>query len=275
MQKIDRLGWAAGISFEAFGVRLGLRTNHADLLTRVGPVLPPGWQRIDSPEVRLVLSLRQADPSRRPGVRTYHLAYYDGVRVARTFDLDEAIRALENKMDLVVALLAPDRIFVHAGVVGWKGRAIVIPGLSFSGKSTLTRALVEAGATYYSDEFAVIDAQGKVHPYARPLALRTGDDGPTLRKTAEELGGQVGSEPLPVGLIVSTHFREGARWRPRVLTPGRTLLALLDHAVAARSRPAEVMPFLRAAASAPAVGLRGVRGDSHETARAILRRLEQ
>jgi hypothetical protein len=28
--------------------------------------------------------------------------------------------------------------------------------------------LVRAGATYYSDEFAVLDSRGRVHPFPRP-----------------------------------------------------------------------------------------------------------
>ena len=63
-------------------------------------------------------------------------------------------------------------VFVHAGVVGWKGRALVLPGKSGAGKTTLVAELIRAGATYYSDEYAVLDERGRVHPYARPLAVR-------------------------------------------------------------------------------------------------------
>ena len=57
---------------------------------------------------------------------------------------------------------------MHAGAVAWRDRGIVIPGRSHSGKTTLVRALVEA-ARYYSDEFAVLDPQGRLHPYPLPL----------------------------------------------------------------------------------------------------------
>ena len=33
-------------------------------------------------------------------------------------------------------------------------------------------ALVRAGAEYYSDEFAPLDAGGLVHPFAKPLSIR-------------------------------------------------------------------------------------------------------
>ena len=51
---------------------------------------------------------------------------------------------LVSELHFAVASHARTAIFVHAGVVGWRGRAIVVPGRSMSGKTTLTRALVEA-----------------------------------------------------------------------------------------------------------------------------------
>ena len=79
---------------------------------------------------------------------------------------------------------ARNRIFIHAGVVGWQGRAIVIPGRSFSGKSTLVAALLQAGATYYSDEFAVLDGRGYVHPFLARRSFPFADKRPPSRRAA-------------------------------------------------------------------------------------------
>jgi len=89
-------------------------------------------------------------------------------------EFEHALLLLEAQVRAHIALHAPDRIFVHAGVVAHRGRASCCRGLSFAGKTTLVAALVRAGATYYSDEFAPLDADGLVHPYARPLSLRDG-----------------------------------------------------------------------------------------------------
>jgi hypothetical protein len=35
MEKIDRLGWAAGLAFTAYGVRVGIRVSETDVLKRV------------------------------------------------------------------------------------------------------------------------------------------------------------------------------------------------------------------------------------------------
>ncbi len=101
-------------------------------------------------------------------------------------DLEQVMRALESDLQITVALNAKNRLFVHAGVVGWRSQAILIPGRTFSGKSTLVEALVRAGATYYSDEFAVLDSKGRVHPYTRPLSLRE-NDAKARRVAAEEI----------------------------------------------------------------------------------------
>ena len=82
---------------------------------------------------------------------------------------------------MYVAEFSTPHLMMHAGVVAWKGKAIVLPGTSHAGKTTLVTALVEAGATYYSDEYAVLDAKGHVSPYARRLSLRDGPFGEARR----------------------------------------------------------------------------------------------
>ena len=79
---------------------------------------------------------------------------------------------LEMQLSTIIAIESRDFVAVHAGVVADGDRAIVMPGVSFSGKTTLVRALVEAGAVYYSDEYAMFDEAGRVHPYARQLSFR-------------------------------------------------------------------------------------------------------
>jgi hypothetical protein len=268
MAKIDRLGWAAGLSFINYGLRIGIRLNQPEMLDRLAPCLPPGWKPARSPVVDQLYSLRVGGAGSSARIRNYHLLYEGAGRLARTLELDEVFELLEASLQLYVAQAARRRIFVHAGVVGWQGRAIVIPGRSFSGKSTLVAALVQAGATYYSDEFAVFDAQGRVHPFSRPLSLRQEGTRPR-RVTAETLGGRRGAGPLPVGLIAATEYREGARWRPRRLSPSRAALALLANTVPARRRPAAALAtFQQAVANVKA--LKGARGEAETMVAAML-----
>jgi len=270
MQKLDRLGWAAGIAFTAYGVSVGVRVSDRSVLERVRALLPPGWKPARKPTVRRLYSLIVGGPTSRSGVRRFNLLYSDAARLLRTHDLEEALAQLELDLELYVADRAPRRTFVHAGVVGWNGQAIVIPGDSFSGKSSLVKALVKAGASYYSDEFAVLDERGRVHPYPIPLAIRPGrDGGPPMKYRAEELGGVAGVGPLPVGLVLITRYVSGTRFRPRPLSAGRAVLELLAHTLPARRRPRRVLDILSRVVS-HALVLRGTRGEAEETARQIL-----
>jgi hypothetical protein len=130
-------------------------------------------------------------------------------------------------------------------------------------------ALVAAGATYYSDGFAVLDEHGRVHPYPTPLLLRgEGEERPT-KVSAGALGGRPGRTPLRVGLIVIAEFRPGARWRARVLSPGQAVLALLPGALQAHIDPGFTLRTLqRVASGAPA--LKGRYGDAAEMVTPLL-----
>ena len=127
--------------------------------------LPPGWRPARAgPSTRVY-----AVTGRRRGLLTVEA---DGAPIARTRRLETALDAFESDLHHHVAEWAPRLVFVHAGVVGWRGIAILLPGRSMSGKTTLVRALLDAGAAYYSDEYAVLDERGRVHPFARYLRQR-------------------------------------------------------------------------------------------------------
>ena len=214
-------------------------------------------------------SLRTARPARGT-LRHFNLLYADGVRLARTHDAEEALEAFESDLHLNVAAEARGRVFVHAGVVGWKGRAIIMPGRSHAGKTTLVAALIRAGADYYSDEYAVLDRRGRVHPFARPLGIRQSETARQTRLTIESLNGTAGERPLAAGLVVLSEYRPGGRWRPRRLSQGRGLLALLSNTVSARIRPEAAFEAL-GEVTAHAYVLKSARGEASEAAEAILK----
>jgi hypothetical protein len=265
--------------FVAYGVRIGLRVESPALLDTLAQDaqrlhLPFGWRAVDDDEPDAPLSVRYellTDASR--GASSYRL-YAGTDLVAHVRRLTDVASALATHAEPFVAERAADHLFVHAGVVGWEGRAIVMPGASFAGKTTLVQAWLEAGATYYSDEFAVLDRAGRVHPFARPLAIRDGSDALGRRVPAAALGAECGTLPLPVGLVLVTSYRAGARWRPRRLTAAPALLALMRHTVAARGSPQHSMPILRQAASS-GVTFAGLRGEAGSLVAAVLRHVRR
>jgi hypothetical protein len=271
MRKLDRLGWVAGTTVQAYGVRIGLRTNQPEALEQLIAILPPGWKAARGRTVERLYSLYVGGTGARPGQRQFHLAYSDFDRIARSRELSDVLEALASDLQLYVAEHAKRHIFIHAGVVGWRGRAIVIPGSSMSGKSTLVEALVRAGAEYYSDEYAVLDAAGRVHPFPKLPQRR---DPETFRQTAftvESVGGTMGTRPLPVGTVIISQYSPAATWRPRPLSAGRGVLAMMAHAVAARHAPERVLPTLTQLAHR-AVILKGSRGEAQQLVSALLQK---
>lgn len=256
----------AGLAITAYGVRIGVRANERGMLARAREHLPPGWRPVEAREVERLYSL--VVPRRR-GI---HAVYRDLGPLARARTREELLDSFESDLQLHVAERATRRVFVHAGVVGWRGRAILLPGASMSGKSTLVAELVRAGATYYSDEYAVLDARGRVHPYARRLSLRADGTSERRRCSAAALGGRTGRRPLPVGLVAVSRYRPRARWRPRRLSASAGALEIVAHTVAVRRDPRRALAAIQQVVRRAPI-LRGVRGEARETARALLQAL--
>ena len=242
------------------------------MFERIRGLLPPGWKPAVSAEVKRLYSVVEGGLGDRPGVRRYSMVYANTVRVSRTMNLDEVLAILESNVALYVAERARRRIFVHAGAVGWEGKAILVPGRTLSGKTSLVAALLRAGATYYSDEYAVLDERGRVHPYPRPLSVREKAGALSVKRPAAEFGAPTGTKPIPVGLVAVTSYKEGARFRPRRQSEGRGILELMANTVPARRRPKTAFATLaRAVREVPI--LKGVRGEADNVAKALLERL--
>ncbi len=67
----------------------------------------------------------------------------------------------------------PNHFILHAGVVSWQEKGIILCGDTNSGKSTLTLSLVQNGFKFLSDEIAFIDFHNfEVAPFPRALGFR-------------------------------------------------------------------------------------------------------
>ena len=202
--------------------------------------------------------------------RATYLLFRDQEQLVQTFDDELLCDFFEADAHQYIAEMAQGKIFVHAGVVGWQDQAIILPGSSLSGKTTLVAELVRAGATYYSDEYAVLDKQGRVHPFARPLSIRLpGRSARQQRCPVESLGGAAGVTPLPVGLVVMSAYKPGAVWRPRRCSAGQGLMLLMANTISIRRQPEVALAFLRQVVMHAPV-IKSSRGEARQTAEAII-----
>jgi len=242
------------LAFESYGVSHAIECVSERQLELIKPILPPGWKACPPDAVDQSFRI-ESDAMLR-----WHLFRNDKRVTSASIDFDHLLLILEQQIRVYMAVHAPDFIFVHAGVVAIDGQLVVLPGLSFAGKTTLVAALVQAGAVYYSDEYAPIDETGIVHPYARPLSVRNADL--THNHThVDALGGTAGVEPLPISRVVVTSYERGAQWNPHQLSAGQTVLALLSHTVPAQERPEQVMRHISRAVTPDVVAYEGARGE--------------
>jgi hypothetical protein len=255
---------AAELRFSVYGVTFSVQVDRAEILNALSPYLPPGWQPSNEPHVDLSYSLSVVASTLANPPGDIKLIQRDGACLLCATTLDDMLQAFRESLQMNLAVLAKDRVFVHAGAVGWNGQAVVIPAETLHGKSTLVAELVRAGATYFSDEFAVLDAAGCVHPYSCPIALREGSSLVYKRHlSAADLGGHNASQPLRVGLVLLTHYQPGATWRPRRLTPGQAVLALFANTVSARIQPERALQTLKQVVSGATV-VRSPRGETSQ-----------
>jgi len=251
---------AVDFTVRIYGVKIRIRANRPDLSDRLWQHLPHGSKVIQTAMIDRTYSII-CKPASGNKSRRSSILFGDDARLLKSSNVDEVFDRFESDLRLFVAELAHHRVFVHAGVVAWKGEAIVIPGRSFSGKSTLVAELLQAGATYYSDEYAVFDKRGRVHPFLKDLEMRLTNDWKQTRHTAESFGSSVGNKPIPVKKILITRYQNGAAWRPRRLSQGKAVLALLANTVSARRHPEKALSTLQRVV-ADAEILQGPRGEA-------------
>jgi len=264
--------WACELAVTGFGARIGVRVSDASLVSPLVAGLPQRTRPARGGAVDATISIVAATPA-EVGPPAFHVLFDGEEPYRRAANIEHLLEDFDSLLRFTLAKFARDMVLIHAGVAGWNGRAIVIPGDTYSGKTSLVRALIEAGATYFSDEHAVLDFDGLVHPWLKPLSVRKPGQRRQSEITPDAFGARTATAACPVGLIVSTQYRRGARWRPRTLTPSEGALKLMAHAIAARRDPALAMRAV-AAAAARACTIETARPDAARAVRHIVALLE-
>jgi hypothetical protein len=175
-----------------------------------------------------------------------------------------------------------DRVAVHAGVVAISGKAIMLPGKSGSGKTSLVRQLLRCGASYFSDEYAIIDSNGLLYPYPRALMVRdeNQEQHPVLAAEVQSAGKTPANgdrpitaaiEPAVAGQILFLEYEAGSSFEVHPISHGETLLGLLANTPHVLAEKPEIMAPL-VALSRSTVAFEGRRGEVALAADEILRR---
>lgn len=103
-------------------------------------------------------------------------------------DLGDLLFALEKDLTIELQRRRRDLLFLHAAVLEWRERAIVLAGASGHGKSTTAWALLHRGFRFLSDELGPVDLDAmSVHPFPHALCLKR-EPPPPYRLPAEAAG---------------------------------------------------------------------------------------
>lgn len=251
--------------FESYGVAVRLLTNDELLLEELKAV------------VRRSLLGKLGDVGDRHPDHVFEMALQrsgdlmltqNGADLGSSDTRLKAFRFFDSILRVSIGELAPDLVFLHAGVVEWKGRAIIMPADSFHGKSTLVAELVRRGAGYYSDDFAILDADARVHPFARPISMRTADF-KTYDLNVRDMGGRMGSDAIPAGAVLITRYEPNSVWEPILETAGNGILKLIPYTLSIRNRTDFRMKVLHKLASR-AIIFSTLRGSAESFAETLL-----
>lgn len=243
-KEVQRVSSIYGFDVRAFGCNIRIATTCLEAQSILERYVFPSLSRTDSAadqpdiEVRVLQLAEQFQLS------------VDDVVVASADRAIGLVPDLIRVLDEAVIQRLTGLRAVHAGAVQWGARALLLPGATHAGKSSLVAELLRRGATYFSDEYALIDSEGRVHPYPRPLLLRNGcpQQFPVL---PGECNASVGDAPVPVGWILSLEYKPADTWSVAAVPQSEVVLTLLrntPHVLAESSNM--VGAFQRAVAGA-------------------------
>lgn len=223
------------INFSAFGVNIGIEVepeiNFDSVSKKILTMLRANLALIERNEIKYLFEVKRSPH------RGFTLLK-NGQHFHTSGTTDLILEHLESQIRLTIAEFAERKVFLHAGVVGWKDRAIIIPGRSYYGKTTLVSAFVKKGAEYFSDEYAVLDENGFVHPFPKMLSLRgIVDTYRQLDVPVEEIGGIAAKKEIPVGMILLTRYKPGSEWKPEKISLGECIIELIPHTIPITNNP--------------------------------------
>jgi HprK-related kinase A len=109
----------------------------------------------------------------RRWLRPQALFLLDGQSPFLPYPLSHAFPLFEWGLNWGIAMQAHQYLMLHSAVVERSGRAMLLPAVPGSGKSTLCAALVSRGWRLFSDEFGLVrTGDGQLLPLPRPMPLK-------------------------------------------------------------------------------------------------------
>lgn len=266
-KQIQKIKWAVRIGFDFYGTKVGFKIDDEKAAVRIRRMFPEKSIEIEFGEAADYFLLVTKQNSELNGFYRIENGFPELAYDFEHFD-DSCLDGIELKLLFTLAMISPPKMFYfHAGAVSIEGRGILIPGRTFSGKTTLTKEFIKNGADYYSDDCSLIDSGGFLYPYPIKLGVRGEKERQYL--SAADLGAVEGVERVSVEFVLLTGYEKGKSWNPRVIDSGQGAFRLLEYLFYPPSincKPAETLN-LAAELAKRAKFVESLRGESIEVVR--------
>lgn len=252
-------------AISSYGVNIGFRADCLEGLNSIEQFLPFGCERSEADRPDIIFSVIKDSSGK--------FKLYAGARkVDESYVIEDIFLRFQSRSQLYIAAHTQQMAFIHAGVVAVGPKAIIIPGRSYTGKTTLVAEFIKAGAIYYSDEYAVLDAMGRAHPFPKPLSIRD-ITGKQRDVSAERMGARIGIDSAEVGLILVTKYKDGAEWRTKEADSVAGIKALTMNSISIRQAPELALRAI-AKATSGALVLKSSRGDASYLVKDVMSKVQ-
>lgn len=194
---LDALPWTASTCYDFLGRYVLMRSTSAEFMRQVHQLLR-SFSVCQTPvEPELTFSFVIASPLSEVHNQFGHAVYRNRDLINFAKDPWYLFRLMEWQLDIFLSESVQNHLLLHAGAVSRAGAGIILPGLSGSGKSSLTLALLLQDCAYLSDELAVIDpVTAKLRAFPKPFSLKNPLIFPSLVYSAKTwFGLELASKP--------------------------------------------------------------------------------
>jgi hypothetical protein len=251
-------------TFDAHGVTFTISSPDADVVAVFDDLLVDfGSDRADRPasdpaSIRYAVAATLPD---RTDPRWYRVTVGDEVVYTSLIEGSLVSHLLMDVNARAAAACRDDAtVPLHAGTAAGAKGAIVLPGASHSGKTTITTALAAAGHRFVADEVSRLDPDRlTIAPYGKPVALRAASVdllAPSIARLrrpgsrfeiderfvppselATSTTGGVATQPVEVSAVVFPRFDANGPHRFAPLGKGEALERLMQCTLGVASTP--------------------------------------
>jgi HprK-related kinase A len=163
---------AKGLSFDVGSFSVRLRSSHKNFISTFHQLYTDFPVITDNQLIDFHIDMK-APTSPRRWIRPQIIARIDGQEPFQAFATSHAMPLFEWALNWSIARLGQHQLMLHAAVLERHGKALILPAMPGSGKSTLSAALAQRGWRFLSDEFCLIHpSHGQVVPIPRPTPLK-------------------------------------------------------------------------------------------------------